>query len=179
MTTKTAWIGGSLNGTDSLAWTAAIAGSDLASLANGDTVMGASDITNGTGLDQFCDFELELDLGSALSIPAGANAFVFLCPLLSDNLGGNAVYGDPALGASGGAANAISGAPTLVPWGFISFNGSTGSQSKEYLGGMCSGWLPPGTFRWAVQVNAGNTLSATAANNIAKFRTYDVNLAAT
>jgi hypothetical protein len=87
MTSRTAWVAG--NGVG-FTWTTAINGSDLASLANGSTVLSSvADVANQTQLNIYADISVRMTVGSATP-PAGASLNLYLAALLDDG----STYGD-------------------------------------------------------------------------------------
>ncbi|KWV54336.1 hypothetical protein AS156_00995 [Bradyrhizobium macuxiense] len=76
-----------------LTWTTSINSADLASLANGSSVLSSvADIANGTNLDQFMDLSVRCAIASS-TIAAGANLALWLYALLDDG----STYGDGQL----------------------------------------------------------------------------------
>ncbi len=163
MASRTAWIAG--NGVG-FTWTTAINGSDLASLANGSTVLSSvADIANQTNLDIYADISVRLTVASATP-PTGSYLGLFLVALLDDG----STYGDGSM-ASGGV---ITRAPPYSPIGLIALETATGTT---LLAGFVQGIvIPPGSFRFALYNNSGAALHATAGNSIVKYRTYNLNL---
>lgn len=162
MANKTAWIAGNGAG---LVWTSAFAAGDLTSLADSKTILSsAAAIANGTALDIYADLSVEVAVTS--STPrAGAYLSVYLFPLLEDGT----TYGDGLF--SGGSAS--SNIPPFAPVGVIPLQ----NTAMTLMAGLVQGIiLPPGNFNWALFNFSGVTFSATAANNVAKFRTYNLNL---
>ena len=108
MANRSAWTAG--NGVG-FTWTTAINGSDMASLANGSTVLSSvADITNQTALDIYADISVRMTVTSATP-PAGAWLGIYLAALLDDG----ATYGDGFL-TSG---STITRAPPWSPIGSI------------------------------------------------------------
>jgi hypothetical protein len=163
MANRTAWTAGNGEG---FSWGTAINGSDLASLANGSTVLSSvADIANQTGLDLYADVSVRMTVASATP-PAGAFLALYLAALLDDG----ATYGDGSL-ASGGT---ITRAPPYAPAGIVPLESAA---ATTLLAGFVQGILiPPGSFRFALYNNSGAALSATAGNCIVKYRTYNLNL---
>lgn len=163
MANRTAWTAG--NGVG-FTWTTAINGSDMASLANGSTVLSSvADIANQTALDLYCDISARFTVTSAPP-PAGAFLAVYLAALLDDG----ATYGDGTL-TSG---STITRAPPYAPVGIIPLESAA---ATTLLAGYIQGILiPPGSFRFALYNNSGAALSSTAGNCIVKYRTYGLNL---
>lgn len=163
MSNRTAWTAGNGQG---LTWGTAINGSDLASLANGSTVLSSvADIANGTNLDMYADLSVELTIGSATP-SAGAYLGLYIAALMEDG----SSYGDGSL--TSGAT--ITRAPPWSPAGIIPLQSSA---ATTLLAGFIQGIIiPPGSFRFALYNGSGITLSATAANNVVKYRTYNLNL---
>lgn len=163
MANRTAWIAG--NGVG-FTWTTAINGSDLASLANGSTVLSSvADIANQTNLDIYADISVRMTVASATP-PAGSQFSLFLCALLDDG----STYGDGSM-TSGGTATRI---PPFAPAGVISLESAA---AVTLLAGFVQGILiPPGSFRLALTNSSGAALSATAGNCVVKYRTYNLNL---
>lgn len=163
MSNRTAWTAGNGQG---LTWGTAINGSDLASLANGSTVLSSvANIANGTNLDMYADLSVELTIGSATP-SAGAYLGLYIAALMEDG----SSYGDGSL--TSGAT--ITRAPPWSPAGIIPLQSSA---ATTLLAGFIQGIIiPPGSFRFALYNGSGITLSATAANNVVKYRTYNLNL---
>jgi hypothetical protein len=163
MANKTAWVAG--NGVG-FTWTTAINGSDLASLANGSTVLSSvADIANQTNLDLYADISVRMTVGSATP-PAGSYLGLFLAALLDDG----STYGDGSM-TSGGT---ITHVPPYAPVGIIALESAA---ATTLLAGFIQGIIvPPGSFRLALYNNSGAALSATAGNCIVKYRTYNINL---
>ena len=163
MANRTAWTAG--NGVG-FTWTTAINGSDLASLANGSTVLSSvADIANQTNLDIYADISVRMTVGSATP-PAGAWFGLYLVALLDDG----ATYGDGFL-TSG---STITRAPPWSPVGSIPLETATAATN---LSGLVQGIvIPPGSFRFALFNGSGAALSSTGGNCIVKYRTYNMQL---
>lgn len=163
MTSRTAWTAGNSVG---FTWTTAINGSDLASLANGSTVLSSvADIANQTNLDLYADISVRMTVASATP-PAGAFFGLYLCALLDDG----STYGDGSM-TSG---STISRAPPFAPIGVVPLESAA---AASLLAGFVQGILiPPGSFRLALYNSSGAALSATAGNCVVKYRTYNLNL---
>jgi hypothetical protein len=96
----------------------------------------------------------------------GATLALYLAALLDDG----ATYGDGFL-TSGGT---ITRAP---PWAAVGIIPLESSVAATVLAGFVQGILiPPGSFRFALYNNSGASLSSTASNCIAKYRTYNLTL---
>ena len=159
---RTAWTPG--NGTG-FTWAPAVNGADLVSLANGSTVLSSvATIANQTSLDLWADLSLRMTVASATP-PTGAFLSVNLCALLDDGL----TYGDGSLTSGSTIARALPFAPVgVIP---------LANAALTLLAGFIQGILiPPGSFRFALYNNSGAALSATAANNVVMYRTYNLNL---
>ncbi len=163
MANRTAWTAG--NGVG-FTWITAINGSDLASLANGSTVLSSvADITNQTALDIYADISVRMTVTSATP-PAGAYFGLYLAALLDDG----ATYGDGFL-TSGGT---ITRAPPWAPCGTIPLETAVAVTN---LSGFVQGIvIPPGSFRFALYNGSGAALSATSTNCNVHYRTYNMNL---
>lgn len=161
MASRTAWAAG--NGVG-LTWTTAVNSADLASMANGKTVLSSvADIANGTNLDMFADVSVRLAISSS-TIVAGANIALWLYELLDDG----STYGDGQF-AAGTPASLT---PTFAPCGVAPL---VAAASQTTLVGAVQGIiLPPGSFRFAIQQNSGFTL--TSGTQTVKYRTYNINL---
>jgi hypothetical protein len=104
-------------------------------------------------------------LGSSSAIAAGAYLGLYLFALQNDG----ATYGDGSLTAGTPAAIV----PPFAPAGAIPLR----VASYTLLAGMVQGIvIPPGSFRFALLNECGFTFSATAGNNVVKYRTYNMNL---
>jgi hypothetical protein len=163
MTSQAAWVAGAGTG---FAWATAINGSDLASLANGSTVLSSiTAIANQSALDFYADFSVRMTVASATP-PVGAFFGLYLAALLDDG----STYGDGSMAA--GAT--ITRAPPYAPVGTIPLESAA---AATLLAGFIQGVLiPPGTFLPALYNGSGAALSGTAGNCIVKYRTYRLNL---
>lgn len=161
MTARTAWVAGNGAG---LTWTTGINSADLASMANGRSVLSSvSDIANGTNLDQFMDVSVRCAIASS-TIVAGANLALWLYPLLDDG----STYGDGQL-PSGTQTNVT---PTFSPCGVIPL--VVAASQTTLVGAVTGILLPPGSFRLALQNNSGFAFSA--GTQTVKYRTYNINV---
>lgn len=155
------WIAGSGVG---FTWTSAFAAGDLtvASFLNGDSLLSsASDITNQTALDIFCDFSIAL--GSAI-FAAPNYIGVYLYPLNQDGT----TYGDGAFTA--GTVSTSVPSPTYYK-GSIIIRATTAAQQGTLTGII----MPPGSFRFLIQNQSGATLATSG--NAYKYRTYNRSVA--
>lgn len=163
MAGRTAWTAGNGAG---LTWTAMFGTADLTSLANGASVMSsATAIANGTNLDQLADVSVEITISSATPT-AGANITLWLAPLAQDG----STYGDGSFTA-GTQKSAYTPAWFSVQTCPVQSAAAT-TKMIAYFQGIP---LPPVSFTWVIQNNTGQAFSSTAANNVAKFITYNVN----
>lgn len=167
MTARTAWTAGSGVG---YTWSTAVSSGDLATMANGSTVMGSTnasgDITNQTAQDQYMDISFATVISSASTPAAGANFAFWIYALNEDGTH----YGDNQLGTAGGSQQAIT--PAFPPCAAIGIP-AVAVVGGTYYGIATAITIPPGTFRIACQNNSGFTL---AGSNLVKYRTYNVNL---
>lgn len=152
----TSWSGGNLN--SGLGWVSIL--SAVSSLGSGSAILDNTDVTNGTGLDIFCDISMSGTIGSN-TIAAGAN-FAFWIYMLNQD---GTSYGDNHQSTTA-SANVPSDAPDAVIPLFAAAAQTSIVGSKKGL------QLPPGTFRWVVQNNCGFN----ATGLVFKFRTYNTNL---
>lgn len=159
MTSRTAWVAG--NGVG-FTWTTAIASANMASLANGSSVMDSTDISNQSNLDIFADISISLLIASS-TIASGANIALWLYALNQDGT----TYGDNHLTTSGAAVTPSASPIAVVPC----FAAAT---QTAIIGQAIGIIIPPGTFRWAMQNNSGFAL--TAGTQTIKYRTYNTNL---
>lgn len=154
MASRTAWTGGNGAG---LTW--ATANANAGTLANGNSVLDSTDITNGTSLDIFADVSFSCTIASS-AVLAGANVAFYLALLNQDG----STYGDNHVTTTPGSA-----APSYAPAAVIPlFVATVTSLIGNYQGII----LPPGTFRWIVQNNSGFAFTAATI----KYRTYNTNL---
>lgn len=161
MTSRTAWVAG--NGVG-LTWSTAINSADLASMANGSTVVSTvADIVNGTNLDMFMDVSVSMLIASS-TIVAGANLALFLFALNQDGT----TYGDNQF--VNGTQKAAT--PTFAPFGTIPLIAA--ATQTTLIGFIQQIIMPPGSFRLALQNNSGFAL--TAGTQTVKYRTYNINL---
>jgi hypothetical protein len=153
------WIAGSGVG---FTWTACFAAADTQSLANGSSVLSnQGDITNQTALDIFAD--LSFNMPSVTTVAPNKLDF-FIYPLNQDG----STYGDNQLTV--GLQAAVTPSPSLWCGTFIL---PVGTQALDGI--ITRIIIPPGTFRFAMQNNAGVTMSASAPN--IKYRTYNRSVA--
>lgn len=163
MANRTAWTAGNGAG---FTWTTAINGSDLASLANGSSVLSSvADIANQTNLDLYADLAVRMTVASAIP-PAGAYFGLYLAALLDDG----ATYGDGTLSSGSTIARSL----PFAPVGSIALETAA---ATTLLAGFVQGIvIPPGSLRFALYNGSGAALSAIAGNCIVKYRTYNLNL---
>lgn len=161
MTSRTAWIAG--NGVG-LTWSTAINSADMASMANGSTVLSSvADIANGTALDQFMDLSVRCAIASSTTT-VGANFALWIYLLLDDG----ATYGDGNFVA--GTQKAAT--PAFAPCAGIPL---IAAAAQTTLVGYTTGiMIPPGPFRLALQNNSGFAL--TSGTQTVRYRTYNINL---
>lgn len=165
MANRTAWTAG--NGVG-FTWTTLINGSDLTSLASGSSVLSSvAAIANQTNLDTFMDVGIEMTVGSATP-SAGANFALYVMYLNEDGT----IYGGGEY-ASTGSGGAITRAPAGFPVNFP----IQSTVATTLMAGIVTG-IPiyPGSFVCALYNGTGVALSATAGNNVVKYRTYNINL---
>lgn len=169
MTSRTAWTAGNLNSGAGLTWQNAFGSADLTSLAAAAAVLSSNaDIGNDTGLDQLADFALSI---TTTSNPIAAGSAISLYLFQKSNTNGGTVYGDGSLPTPGTqVAGFVTGG--IYPVGIIPLWASTRTTMTGFVQGII---IPPGLFRWAL-LNNGIAFSATAANNVAQYRTYNQNL---
>lgn len=163
MTGRTAWTAGNGQG---LTWGTLVNSADLASMANGKTVLSSvADIANGTALDQFMDISAICAISSS-TIVAGANLAFWLYLLQEDGL----TYGDGQLTAGTPAS--------ITPVNTPDFLGAiplvAAASQTTVVGDLRGLIIPPGSFRVAMQNNSGFTF--TSGTQTVKYRTYNQNL---
>jgi len=161
MANRVAWTAG--NGVG-YTWTTAINSADMASLANGSSVVSSvADIANQTNQDLYADLSVRLAIASS-TIAAGATIDVWLYALLDDGT----TYGDGQFTNGTQAAKT----PAFPPVGTIFI---PAVAATTVLVGYIQGILiPPGSFRYAMQNNSGFAL--TAGTQTIKYRTYNLQL---
>jgi hypothetical protein len=158
----TGWQGGRLN--SGLGWVTAINSSDLASMANGSSVLSSvADITNGASDDMLMDLSVRCVIASS-TIVAGASLTFWRYDLLDDG----STYGDGQLVAGTQAAKTPV-LPVLCSIGLVA-----AASQTALVGARVGLILPPGSFRIAMQNNSGFAL--TAGTQTVKYRTYNLNL---
>ena len=161
MASRTAWTAG--NGAVGFTWTTLINTGDLASMANGSTVLSSvADITNQTDLNIYMDISYALAIASNTPA-AGANIAFWLYALNQDGTH----YGDNQFTAGTQAA----ATPAFSPIGTGAIPAVTTTALYGYIQGII---IPPGSFRIACQNNSGFAL--TAGTQTVKYRNYNVNL---
>lgn len=148
------WIAGSLQG---LTWGSAGFSTEINSLANGNAVLAANQIDNGSALDVFADISIAL---GSLTTGSGAPYLGFyLYPLNEDG----ASYGDGRFGSS------ASGPP---PSGYFAGTILLPASTTATLKGMVRGVvLPPGAFKFVIYNQAGASLAGSG--NAIELRTYN------
>jgi hypothetical protein len=153
-----AWIQGSA----APSWTPLFNQADLASLANGSSVMSSvADITNATSLDMFMDISFSLLIASST---IGANAAInFYMYMLNQD---GTTYGDGQF--VGGVQKAAT--PTFPS--FLSFPLLPAAAQTVLVGNNFGNPIPitPGSYRCVMQDASGFAL--TAGTQTVKFRTY-------
>jgi len=162
MANRTAWTAGNGAG---LTWTELIKTGDLASMANGSSVLSSdADIANGSNLDIYMDISYLLAIASS-TIGTGANIAFWIYALNEDG----SHYGDNQLPTAGTQA-AIT--PAFSPCAVL---GIPAVASTTNMYGTATGIIiPPGSFRVACQNNSGFAL--TSGTQTVKYRTYNLNL---
>lgn len=148
------WIAGSGVG---FTWTAAITGSTLNSLANGNALLSDVAISNQTALDIFAD--IDFIAGGTVTTVAPGYLGIYLYPLLSDG----SSYGDGRFGS------AAAGPPPAC-YGVGSMGFPIGA-STTMKGSLCGIIIPPGTFKFVYYSQAG--VAFPSSGNTSKYRTYD------
>lgn len=146
-----AWTAGAGVG---LTWTT-IFSTDLNSLASGNALLQAADITNGTALDKYID--VSLTLASLTPVGVGANIGIHLYPLHD----GGSAYGD------GRFTSAAAGPVLYPPVAIIPLVVAAQAQTGVATGIV----IPPGTFRLVFVNNAGAALASSG--NTLKYRSYN------
>ena len=161
MANRTAWTAGNGAG---LTWATGINSADLASMANGSSVLSSvADIANGTNLDMFMDVSVRCLIASN-TIVAGANLALWLFDLLDDGT----TYGDGQFTAGTPAALT----PLFSPSAVIPLRAAAAQTTLVGFTNQIT--LPPGSFRLALQNNSG--FAFTSGTQTVKYRTYNLNL---
>jgi hypothetical protein len=149
------WVGGNGQG---LTW-GAICGSEVTttSVASGNAVLCSVSVTNGTALDIFADFSVNL---ASVTTPAGALWIgVYIYPLNEDG----STYGDGLFGS------AAAGPPDAS---YLGCSIKVTPSVTAAIVGMCRAVvLPPGTFK-VVFYNAAGIATASSGNTV-DYRTYN------
>lgn len=155
------WTSGSGVG---FTWTSAFNSADLQSLANGSSVLSSvADITNQTSLDLYADVAIRLTYGTAQAIGSGAFISVYLFPTLDDGV----TRGDGSL--IPGTQAAIT--PGVQAIGGVPIRNALLTTVAGFIQGI---WIPPGTFRFALQNQLGVAFPLGGACHVS-YRTYNVN----
>lgn len=150
------WIAGSGVG---LTWTD-FASTETNSIVNGNAILCATSITNGTALDIFADISYKAG-GTATTAAPNYLAF-YLYPLNNDA----STYGDGRFGSS-----AAGPPPSNYYVGSISFAAAASTTIAGVITGII---LPPGTFKFVLYNQSGATL---ATSNVCRYRTYNRSVA--
>ena len=162
MANRTAWTAG--NGVG-FTWTTAINGSDLASLANGSTVLSSvADITNQTASTSTPNFgEDDRDFGDTAGRRVAWDLSRGIARRRRDLWRWLPDFG-----------RQLTRAPPWTPVGSIPLETAIAATN---LSGLVQGIIiPPGSFRFALYNGSGAALSWTAGNCIVKYRTYNMQL---
>jgi hypothetical protein len=151
------WISGAGQG---LTWGDAFSTATLNSIVNGNAILSDISITNGTALDVFADVSVAM---GSITIAAPNYIGIYLYPLNKDG----STYGDGRFGSS------AAGPPASNCWvGNIIM--PTGAAASE---GTARGIiLPPGTFKFVLYNQLGNTLAGSSGNTC-QYRTYNRSIA--
>jgi hypothetical protein len=148
------WLAGSGVG---LTWTSCF-GTELNSLANGNAILSATSITNGTALDIYVDVSFKA--GSAVTTAAPNYLGLFVYPLNQDA----ATYGDGRFGSS------AAGPPPSNYW--AKNIGFPAAASTTIVGVFQGVVIPPGTCKFVLYNQAGVPLPASG--NVGYYRTYNI-----
>jgi hypothetical protein len=147
MTNRTAWTPGNL-GPGTMSWTAGF-GSEIATLANGSSVMSTLVFDNTSFLDEFIDFSFLGTIASS-TIGSGSALGIWLATLQGDN----GTYGDGRLAAGTPAAYT----PPWPAMGGVQFQvGTTVTSLVGDVGGL---GLRPIKFRLVAQNISGFNFTA-------------------
>lgn len=162
MAGRTAWTAG--NGVG-FTWTTVFGSADLTSMPSGDVVFSsATAIANQTNLDMLADVSVEITISSTTP-SAGAYMALYIAQLNEDG----STYGDGSY--TRGTQSTLIPAYLPVQTRFIQSTNAT-TLLEAYFQGI---WLPPNTFIFGLLNETGITFSGTAANNVCKYITYNVN----
>lgn len=148
------WIAGSGVG---LTWTAAITGSTMNSLANGNALLSDVQIDNTSPLDMF--YALEFVAGGTATTVAPAYVGLFFYPLLSDAT----TYGDGRFGSA-----AAGPPPDNYRLGNIGFNAAASTTMRGMLVNLI---LPPIKGKLVIYNQGGVAFPSTG--NTLKYMTYN------
>lgn len=151
------WIAGSGAG---LTWASAF-GTEINSIANGNSVLSSVSITNGTALDMFADFSVTA--GGTITSAAPNFLGLYLLPLNQDG----SVYGDGVMTTTAGAY-----VPPATYW--VGNLIVRAAASTTVQGTLTRIVLPPGTFSFAAYSQLGATAHSTMT---CKYRTYNRSIA--
>lgn len=149
------WIAGATAG-----WASAF-GSEVNSIISGNAIQSSVVVTNGTGLDTFCD--VSFSLGS-ITTSGSPYLGLYLYPLLQDG----SIYGDNRFGSS-----AAGPPPSNYQIGTAGLPVGTQVLYGDFQlpGRRCPIIIPPGSFVFVLYNATGATLAASA--NTIKYRTYN------
>lgn len=148
------WAAGSLIG---LTWGSAGFGTEVNSITNGQAILAATALVNGTALDIFADVSVSLG-----SITTGSGAPFLGLYLYGLNQDGS-TYGDGRFGSA-----AAGPPPQSYQVGYIGL----GAAVTAVVTGMARGIvLPPGSWKFVLWNQTGSTLAASA--NTIQARTYN------
>ena len=150
------WVAGSGQG---LTWGAAFS-TETNSIVNGNAILSATSITNGTALDLFADVSYKA--GGTATTAAPNYLGLYLYPLNNDA----STYGDGRFGSS-----AAGPPPSCYYVGSIQF---AAAASTTIAGVFTRIILPPGTFKFVLYNQSGATL---ATSNTINYRTYNRSVA--
>lgn len=162
MANRTQWTAG--NGVG-LTWTSCFASADLTSLVDSKAILSSSTaVSNGTSLDMYADISVEITVTSSTPRSGG---FIAMYLALANQDG--TTFGDGILVAG----TSLTYTPPYAPVGMVSLANTAMTLMAGTIQGIL---LPPGSFNFVLYNFSNVTFSATASNNVVKYRTYNVNL---
>lgn len=168
---RTAWTAGNGAG---YSWTTAVNTADMsngsAGLASGSAVLSSiTPVANQSTQDIYLDISASFSGLTSETYAAGAAVYIYVEPLNQDGT----TYGG-GLFAGTGYSNIVARQPLEAP--VCAIFPPTYSAITSFVGQCDNIVIPAESFTFAVYNSSGYALSATAADNVVKFTTHNINL---
>jgi hypothetical protein len=172
MANRSAWVGGNLN-SGNIAYQLAFAGTEIAGLAAGSTVMSTTQFDNTTSLDEFMDISVSVTISSGFTLSAGGGISFWMAVLQGDN----SSYGEGGTRLTAGVSSSIY-TPPYPALGGVQFQSTTVSTMTNFTGDIGGIVLRPVKFALIMQNNmtASSPGNPTINSGNVWIRTYNQNL---